>query len=113
MFFQADRTVGRCVVCSKLKHERAYYLAAHDMKHADEMKQLIERHNYHQQRERQENSRRAQMAHRHPTKYIHIIADGMDSKKTEVHKMSFANYKFVMFYHPPDTIQSFGKQVHQ
>jgi hypothetical protein len=71
-------------VCTKLKHERAYYLAQHNMEKADAMKALIERHNYHQQSERRENSRRAQLALHHPTKYIHVIADGMDTKKTEV-----------------------------
>jgi hypothetical protein len=70
-----------------LRHEREDALAKHDYKRADRMKLLMDRHQYHQQSERQENTRRADLANKHPEKYCHIIMDGGDGGKSIVRKI--------------------------
>ena len=81
---QASRSFGRCSVCGKLKHAINAARAAHCELKVKDLKQLIDRHVWHSQQERQENSRRVNLADSHPTKYLHVYVDGADSGKSVV-----------------------------
>lgn len=78
---QADRSFGRCSTCGALKHERQAALAKNDYEKAELMKKLIERHNFLQQSERQEDQARLLLARKYPSKYMHLVIDGADSGK--------------------------------
>ena len=84
LLFQASRSFGRCSVCGKLKNAINAARAAHEELKVKELKQLIDRHVWHSQQERQENARRVNLADSHPTKYLHVYLDGADSGKSEV-----------------------------
>ena len=84
LLFQASRSFGRCGVCGKLKNAINAARAAHKELEVKELKQLIDRHIWHSQQERQENARRVNLADSHPTKYLHVYLDGADSGKSVV-----------------------------
>ena len=81
---QADRSFGRCSTCGAPKHERQAALAKNDYEKAELMKKLIERHNFLQQSERQEDQARLLLARKYPSKYMHLVIDGADSGKGQV-----------------------------
>ena len=83
-FQQADRNVGHCTVCSGLKHARHAHLARGEKCEAKEIETAMNLHNRHQMDERREDSRRKALVDINPKKYMHMYADGMDSKKSEV-----------------------------
>jgi hypothetical protein len=51
---------------------------------ADVLMGAMNLHNRHQMDERKEDCRRKMLVDSNPKKYMHMYADGMDSKKSEV-----------------------------